>query len=107
MNRRLSTALALGIAVAAVTARPSAAGLEVAVSVSPGTGVVGGPVEVLVRTFAPIDRGAVDLPVPSVAYAAPSGLWNVLYPVDYPFDVVARSPDGDELQVNLARDQLD
>jgi hypothetical protein len=95
------------MALAVITVGPSAAALEVAVSVSPVSGVVGDPVEVLVRTFAPIGRGGIDLPLPSVAYPAPSGLWDVLYPVDYPFDVIARSPAGDEVQINLVRDVVD
>jgi hypothetical protein len=107
MKRRLATALALGIAVAAVTARPGVAALEVAVSVSPAKGIVDRPVEVLVRTFVPIGGDAIDLPPPSLGYPAPSGLWNVLYPVDYPFDVLARSPTGEELKIDLARDGSD
>lgn len=105
--RPLATALALGIAVASIITRPSAAALEVAVSVSPASGIVGRPVEVLVRTFAPIGGDGIDLPLPSLAYPVPSGLWNVLYPVDYPFDVIARSPAGDELQIDLGRDASD
>lgn len=107
MKPRLATALALGIAVAAVTARPSAAALEVTVSVSPANGIVGRPVEVLVRTFVLIGGDAIDLPPPSLGYPAPSGLWDILYPVDYAFDVIARSPAGAEMQINLARDGSD
>ena len=107
MKHRLPAALALGIAVAAVTALPGAAALEIAVSVSPATGIVDHPVEVLVRTFVPIGGDAIDLPAPSLGYPAPSGLWNVLYPVDYPFDVIARSPTGEELKIDLARDGSD
>lgn len=90
-----------------MSARPGAAALEIAVSVSPATGIVGHPVEVLVRTFVPVNGDAIDLPPPSMGYPAPSGQWNVLYPIDYPFDVVARSPTGDELTINLARDNTD
>lgn len=97
----------MGIAVAATTAWPSAAALEVAVSVSPASGVVGRPIEVLVRTFAPIGGDGIDLPRPSLAYPAPSGLWNVLYPIDYSFDVIARSPAGEEVQISLVRDAAD
>lgn len=104
---RTRTALLLGLAAAVLTAQPIAAALEVAVSVSPTTGIVGRPVEVLVRTFIPVGGDAIDLPPPSLAYPAPSGLWNVLYPIDYPFDVTARSPTGEELKIELVRDGSD
>lgn len=107
MTRPPATALALAITLAAITVRPGAAALEVAVSVSPANGVVGSPVEVLVRTFAPIGMDGIDLPLPSSAYPAPSGLWNVLYPFDYPFDVIARSPAGEEVEIDLVRDGSD
>jgi hypothetical protein len=107
MKRALATALALGMAVAVATARPGAAAMEVAVSLSPATGIVGRPVEVLVRTFVPIGGDAVDLPPPSLGYPAPSGQWNVLYPIDYPFDVIARSPTGEEEKIDLSRDGSD
>jgi hypothetical protein len=107
MKLRLRTALTLAIAVAALVAQPSAAAMDIAVSVSPSTGIVDRPVEVLVRTFAPVGGDAIDLPRPSQAYPTPSGLWDVLYPVDYPFDVVARSPTGEEVKVALVRDDAD
>ena len=82
--------------------------VEVVVTVSPTEGVVGRPVEVLVRTFAPIGTDDLSLPAPSLAYPAPSGLWNVLYPIaDYPFDVVAKAPTGATQQVALTRDPAD
>ncbi|HEY4227942.1 MAG TPA: hypothetical protein VGM49_06355, partial [Candidatus Limnocylindrales bacterium] len=107
MKGRLATAFALGIAVASIAARPGVAAIEVAVSLSPTMGIVGHPVEVSVRTFVPFSENAIDLPRPSLAYPAPSGLWDVLYPIDYEFDVVARSPTGEELKIDLARDGSD
>ena len=108
MTNRLPRAVASGVLAAAFIAGPSAAALEIAVSVSPARGMVGRPVEVLVRTFVPIGVQDVDLPRPSLAYPASSGLWNILYPVsDYPFDVVARPPSGDEIEVDLVRDPSD
>jgi hypothetical protein len=82
--------------------------MEIAVSVSPAEGVVGRPVEVLLRTFVPFGREAIDLPVPSVPYPAASGFWNVLYPVaDYPFDVAAVAEDGTTIAVFISRDPAD
>ena len=108
MTNRLPRAILLALVVAATTTGPSAAALEITVSVSPPSGTVGSPVEVLVRTFIPIGADGIDLPPPSFAYPAGSGLWNVLYPVSYyPFDVVARSPAGDEIEVDLVRDASD
>jgi hypothetical protein len=108
MTKRLPLAVVLALSVATLAAGPSAAALEIAVSVSPPNGTVGSPVEVLVRTFIPIGADGVDLPPPSFAYPGASGLWNVLYPVsDYPFDVVARSPAGEEVEVDLVRDPSD
>jgi hypothetical protein len=107
MKHRVPTAVALAIAISALVARPSAAAMDIAVSVSPATGIVGRPVEVLVRTFAPVGADAIDLPPPSQAYPASSGLWDVLYPFDYPFDVVARSPTGVEVKITLVRDAAD
>jgi hypothetical protein len=82
--------------------------MEIAVSVSPAEGFVGRPVEVLIRTFVPFGQEAIDLPVPPVPYPAPSGFWNVLYPVaDYPFDVVAEADDRTSVAVAVSRDQTD
>jgi membrane associated rhomboid family serine protease len=84
------------------------AALEVVVSVSPAQGVVGRPVEILVRTFSPVAQGDIALPTPSLAYPAASGLWNVLYPIaDYPFDVVAEASDAATVPVPIARDPND
>ena len=108
MTNRLARAGVFALLAAAFAAGPSEAALESAVSVSPSSGTVGRPVEVLVRTFIPISADGLDLPAPSLAYPAPSGLWNVLYPVgDYPFDVVARPPTGDEVEVRMVRDPSD
>jgi len=91
----------------ALTAQPLLAAVEVAVSVSPAEGVVGRPIEVLVRTFTPIAAGDVSIPAPSLSYPAPSGLWNVLYPIpDYPFDVVAQT-NGASVAIALTRDPDD
>ena len=103
-------AAGLGLALLAVmsVAGSTQAAVTVAVSVSPPEGVVGRPVEVLLRTFAPVGEGVAALPVPSLPYPAASGLWNVLYPIaDYPFDVVAKSEDGTPITVQLSRDQND
>lgn len=82
---------------------------EVVVAVSPSEVEVGEPVEVLLRTFVPIEREG-TLPQSSVRepYPAPSGFWNVLMPWDdYPFGVVAQH-DGDvDVAVQLARDASD
>lgn len=64
--------------------------------------------EVLVRTYVPVGAGDLGLPLPSLSYPAPSGLWDVLYPIaDYPFDVEVRSPTGETTQIDLARDSSD
>jgi hypothetical protein len=108
MKYRLPRAVVVALLAAAFVAGPSAAALEIAVTVSPRSASVGRPVEVLVRTFIPIGGEGIDLPPPSLSYPAASGLWNVLYPVaDYPFDVVARPPTGDEIEVDLVRDTED
>lgn len=104
MSKRLKAAAVLSIALGVLTAQPMAAAIDVAVSVSPTAGVVNSPVDVLVRTFVPVNQNEIDLPRPSLAYPVPSGVWDVLYPVDYPFEVIARSPTGDEVQIALVRD---
>lgn len=98
--------LLAGTLATATTAR--AAG-EVVVSASPSEVRVGQPLEILVRTFVPIQReGTLAVPDPREPYPGPSGLYNVLYPwEDYPFDVVAQHEDGTELPVTLARDPSD
>ena len=106
--RRIMNAIWLALLCASLATQSAVAAVEVAVSVSPSEGIVGRPVEVLVRTFAPIAAGDLQLPVPSVRYPAASGLWNVLFPIaDYPFDVVATPPTGARMQVTLARDPED
>jgi hypothetical protein len=98
------------VAVAHATATAARAAGDIAVAVSPTSAIVGQPVEVLVRTFLPIDQRDLTLPVesPLEPYPVPSGVWNVLYPwPDYPFDVVARHPDGTEIQLPLVRDPAD
>lgn len=106
--RRIARAIGLAVLYGGLAVQSAVAAVEVAVSVSPSEGVVGRPVEVLVRTFIPIGTGDLHLPVPSVPYPAASGLWNVLYPIaDYPFDVVANSPAGASMQVALTRDSED
>jgi len=107
--KRSWTAIGLAtLALAVSSARPAAGALEVAVTVSPTETMPGRPVEVLLRTFAPFGRGSLHLPPPSLAYPAPSGMWNVLYPVaDYPFDVVATAEGTTDVAVPLARDAAD
>ena len=108
MRRRLVRLIGAVIASMAMASAVSAAG-EVVVSASPATVRIGEPVEVLVRTFIPIDRsGALPLPDPRSPYPGASGFYDVLYPWDdYPFDVVARHEDRTELPVVVARDASD
>ncbi len=82
---------------------------EVVVAVSPSEVEVGEPVEVLLRTFVPIDRqGILPGSSPREPYPAPSDLWNLLYPWDdYPFDVVAQHDGDADVAVQLARDPSD
>lgn len=92
----------------ALAAEVRAAG-EVVVSVSPSEVEVGEPVEVLLRTFVPIEREG-TLPQSSFRepYPAPSGFWNVLMPWDdYPFDVVAQHDGDADVAVQLVRDPSD
>jgi hypothetical protein len=106
--RWISRAIGLALLCVGMTTQSAVAALDVAVSISPPEGIVGRPVEVLLRTFIPFRVGDLSLPVPSVPYPAASGLWNVLYPIaDYPFDVVANSPTGANVQIALARDSQD
>ena len=104
----IAAGLGVGLLAVMSVAGSAAAAMTVAVSVSPSEGVVGRPVEVLLRTFAPVGEGVAGLPVPTLPYPAASGLRNVLYPVaDYPFDVVAQSEAGESLAVDLSRDRND
>ena len=111
--RRLRSRVALntGLLVVALCSPTSArtAG-DIVVSVSPASASVGEPVEVLIRTFLPVDKSGLTLPAesPIEPYPVPSGVWNVLYPwADYPFDVVAQLSDGTEVHVPVARDPSD
>ncbi len=82
---------------------------EVVVAVSPSEVEVGEPVEILLRTFVPIERQG-TLPRSSVRepYPAPSGFWNVLMPWDeYAFDVVAQHDGDADVAIQLARDPSD
>ena len=84
------------------------AAFEVVVSASPSQVRVGQPLEILVRTFVPVQRDILDVADPRQPYPGPSELWNVLYPMDdYPFDVVAEHEDGSEVPVTVARDPSD
>jgi hypothetical protein len=84
------------------------AAFEVVVSASPSEVRVGQQVEILIRTFVPVERDILDVSDPRGPYPGPSGLWNVLYPMDdYPFDVVAEHEGGSEVRVALARDPSD
>jgi hypothetical protein len=106
--RRIARGFWLALLCSGLVTQSAAAALEVAVSVSPSEGIVGRPVEVLVRTFTPIDAADLSLPVPSLEYPTASGIWNVLYPIaDYPFDVVANPPMGATVRVTLTRDSHD
>jgi hypothetical protein len=79
--------------------------MTVVVAVSPSEGVVGRPVEVLLRTFVPM--GADDA-LPPVPYPVGPGLRNVLYPFpEYPFDVVARAGDRTTVQIGPSLDPAD
>ncbi len=97
------------LAVMLATASAAGAAGEVVVSASPSEVRVGQPIEILVRTFVPIQReGTLAAPDPREPYPGPSGFWNVLYPWDdYPFDVVAQHEDGTEVPLALARDPTD
>ena len=84
------------------------AAFEVVVSASPADVLVGQPLEVIIRTFVPVQRDILDVADPREPYPGPSGLWNVLYPIeDYPFDVVAEHEDGSEVPVTVVRDPSD
>jgi hypothetical protein len=99
-----------GVVVAslAVAMEARAAG-EVVVAVSPSEVGVGQPIEVLVRTFVPIEpEGTLPQSSAREPYPAPSGYWNVLMPWDdYPFDVVAQHEGDADVSVPLARDPSD
>jgi hypothetical protein len=98
------------LAVTLATASATRAAGDVVVAVSPTSVAVGQPVEVLVRTFRPVERSGLSLPFesPVEPYPVPSGVWNILYPwPDYPFDVVAQHEDGTEVRLTLARDPTD
>jgi hypothetical protein len=102
----LGAGLLVGSLAAAAEVR--AAG-EVVLAVSPSEVEVGEPVEVLLRTFVPIQReGVLPGTSPREPYPAPSGFWNLLYPWDdYPFDVVAQHEGDSDVTVSLARDPSD
>jgi hypothetical protein len=97
------------LAVMLATATAVRAAGAVVVEASPPLVRVGQPLEVLVRTFVPVQRdGTLAVPSPREPYPGPSDLYNVLYPWDdYPFDVVAQHEDGTELAVKLTRDESD
>jgi hypothetical protein len=106
--RVLVSVALLGVTLA--TARAARAAGDIVVAVSPTSVAVGQPVEVLVRTFRPVERSGLSLPFesPVEPYPVPSGVWNILYPwPDYPFDVVAQHEDGTEVRLTLARDPSD
>lgn len=106
--KRATGGIVFVVLTASAFARPVSAALEVGVSVSPAEGVVGRPVEVLVRTFVPIGAEHLALPDPSIDYPVASGVWNVLYPIaDYPFEVVAQHGDGTTLAIALSVDPAD
>jgi hypothetical protein len=97
------------LVVSLATALEARAAGDVVVTVSPSVVGVGEPVEVLLRTFLPIERAG-TLPQSSARepYPAPSGYWNVLFPWDdYPFDVVAWRENDRDIAIALARDPSD
>jgi hypothetical protein len=103
----LRVACAAGLLLVTIAPGARAAG-QVVLAVSPADVQVGEPVEVLLRTFAPIGQAGLPLPTVRDPYPAPSGYWNVLMPWnDYPFDVVAQSQDHADIPVRLARDPSD
>jgi hypothetical protein len=112
VSGRPRTRVLIGLGVVAATlamaTAVSAAG-EVVVSASPAEVRVGQPVEILVRTFVPIQReGTLAVAAPREPYPAPSGHYDVLYPWDdYPFDVVAEHAAGTALSVDVSRDRSD
>lgn len=98
------------LAVTLATASAARAAGDIVVSVSPTRVAVGQLVEVLVRTFRPVEQSGLPLPFesPVEPYPVPSGVWNILYPwPDYPFDVVAQHDDGTEVQLTVTRDPTD
>src|SRR3989304_2693024 len=100
MERRAVRAalVAVGMLAGTLALAPVArAAFEVVVSASPADVLVGQPLEVIIRTFVPVQRDILDVADPREPYPGPSGLWNVLYPIeDYPFDVVAAPEEGSE-----------
>lgn len=99
-----------GLLLASLAMAPVArAAGQVVVAVSPSEVEVGEPVEVLLRTFVPIDRqGILPGSSPREPYPAPSDFWNLLYPWDdYPFNVVAQHDGDADVPVQLARDPSD
>jgi hypothetical protein len=102
--------LAAGVLVTslATAAEVRAAG-EVVVAVSPAEVEVGERVEVLLRTFVPIERqGTLPLLSPREPYPGPSGFYDLLYPWDdYPFDVVVQHSGDADVTVELIRDPSD
>jgi hypothetical protein len=109
MRALAALGLAVGIGVAAFgVAQPARASLDIVVSVSPLEVQVGQAVEVQVRTFLPFDEKDLHLPVARpAAYPAASGLWDILYPVEYPFDVDATADGVASIPVTLHRDGAD
>jgi hypothetical protein len=110
MRRTLRVPVSVGVfAVMLATASVARAAGQVVVAVSPSEVPVGEPVEVLLRTFVPIQReGVLPGPSPREPYPAPPGFWNLLYPWDdYPFDVVAQHEGDTDVPVSLARDASD
>jgi hypothetical protein len=110
MRRTARVLVSIGLlAVTLAMATEARAAGEVAVAVSPSEVAVGEPVEVLLRTFVPLERqGTMPQSSAREPYPAPSGYWNLLMPWDdYPFDVVAQHEGDADVQVALARDPSD
>jgi hypothetical protein len=106
-----SIALSLTLTVWLMAAPDTSASGEVVLTVSPLAPTVGEPVEILLRTFVPVEQAdwTIGLPTsPERSFPAASGVWDVLYPwPDYPFDVVAQHNDSPDIPVRLSRDNAD
>ncbi len=110
MGRAKRVLIVVGLlAVTFVPATRAWAAGEIVVAASPSEVRVGEPVEILLRTFVPVQReGVLPGTRPREPYPVASGFWDLLYPWDdYPFDIVAQHEDGTEVPVNLARDPTD
>ncbi len=108
MRRALGAIAICLLALVATGPERADAAMDVVVTVSPARVATGDTVEVLLRTFVPIELDVVAMPTPSGPYPVPSGFWAVLYPFpDYPFDVIATAEDGTSMNITMALDERD